>query len=70
VRHWTRALDLAPDNPDTLLNLGTLLWRQGRPAEARAHLERFLAVAPPARYAEDLASVRALLAGKENRAKN
>jgi len=63
ARLWTRALDLAPDDPDTLVNLGTLLWREGRRDEARPHLERFLAVAPPARYADDLARVRALLGG-------
>ena len=59
ARLWAHALLLAPDNPDTLFNLGTLLWRQGRREEARPHLERFLAVAPPFRYAEDLARVRA-----------
>jgi arylsulfatase A-like enzyme/tetratricopeptide (TPR) repeat protein len=61
VRLWTRALDLAPGDPDTLFNLGTLLWRKGRREEARPHLEQFLAVAPPLRYAEDLARVRAWL---------
>ena len=58
ARLWARALELAPGNADTLFNLGTLLWRQGRREEARPHLERFLAVAPPDRYAEDLARVR------------
>ncbi len=58
---WSHALELAPDNPDTLFNLGTLLWREGRREEARPRLERFLAVAPPARYAEDLSRVRAQL---------
>ena len=61
ARLWAHALLLAPDNPNTLFNLGTLLWRQGRREEARPHLERFLAVAPPARYAEDLARVRTQL---------
>jgi len=61
ARLWTRALELAPDDPDALFNLGTLLWRQGRPSQARPYLERFLAVAPPLRYAEDLARVRSQL---------
>jgi len=61
ARSWTRALQLSPDDPDALFNLGTLLWRQGRQGQARPYLERFLAVAPPARYAEDLARVRAQL---------
>ena len=58
ARLWARALELAPGNADTLFNLGTLLWRQGRREEARPHLERFLAIAPRDRYAEDLARVR------------
>ncbi|MFI4944140.1 MAG: sulfatase-like hydrolase/transferase, partial [Burkholderiales bacterium] len=61
ARLWTRALELAPDDPDALFNLGTLLWREGRPSQARPYLERFLAVAPPLRYAEDIARVRAQL---------
>ena len=61
ARLWAHALALVPDNADTLFNLGTLFWREGRQEEARPHLERFLAVAPPARYAEDLARVRTQL---------
>jgi tetratricopeptide (TPR) repeat protein len=61
ARLWAHALLLAPDDADTLVNLGTLLWREGRREEARPYLERFLAVAPPARYAEDLARVRSQL---------
>jgi len=61
ARLWAHALELAPDSADTLFNLGTLLWREGRREEARPRLERFLAIAPPARYAEDLARVRARL---------
>jgi tetratricopeptide (TPR) repeat protein len=61
IRLWTRGLALNPHDFDTLLNLGTLLWRLGRHGEARPHLERFLAAAPPARYAQDLAQVRAQL---------
>jgi tetratricopeptide (TPR) repeat protein len=61
ARSWTRALQLSPDDPDALFNLGTLLWRQGRQDQARPYLERFLAIAPPARYEEDLARVRAQL---------
>ncbi len=59
-RLWNRALALNPRDLDTLLNLGTLLWRQGRRDDARPHLERFLATAPSARYAQDIAQVRAL----------
>jgi len=65
VKFWTRSLELSPGSPDTLLNLGTLLWRQGRQSEARVQLERFVKVAPPDRYAEDLARVQAVLRRKE-----
>ena len=61
ARLWGRALELAPDDPDTLLNLSTLLWRTGRREEARPRLERFLAIAPPARYAADIAEARSRL---------
>ena len=61
ARLWAHALRLAPHNPDTLLNLGTLLWREGRVEEARPRLEEFLAVAPPVGYAQDVARVRTQL---------
>ena len=61
LRLWSQALALNPRDLDTLLNLGTLLWRLGRRAEARLQLERFLAAAPPERYAQDIAQVRAQL---------
>ncbi len=62
VRLWNRALAANPRDPDTLYNLGTLLWREGRREEARPHLERFLAEAPPPLYAQDLVRVRTWLA--------
>jgi tetratricopeptide (TPR) repeat protein len=62
IAHWEKALAQNPRDFDTLLNLGTLLEREGRRDEARPHLERFLVEAPPARYAADLARVRADLA--------
>ena len=62
VRLWTRALELDSRDVDSRLNLGTLLWREGRRDEATAHFRRFLSDAPPAGYAEDVARVRALLA--------
>jgi len=68
ARLWAHALLLAPDDADTLVNLGTLLWREGRREEARPYLERFLASAPPARYAEDLARVRTQLGPSKARA--
>ena len=67
ARLWTHALELVPDDADTLFNLGTLLWREGHRREARPHLERFLAVAPEARYVGDIARVRAWLGEREAR---
>jgi arylsulfatase A-like enzyme/Tfp pilus assembly protein PilF len=60
-RLWKRALAIDPRDPETLFNLGTLLWRQRRKADARPLFELFLAVAPEAAYAQDLATVRAEL---------
>jgi arylsulfatase A-like enzyme/Flp pilus assembly protein TadD len=49
---WERALALAPENVDALFSLGMNLARDGRAAEARSYLERFLRIAPPAMAAE------------------
>ena len=59
---WERAAELDPRLWDALLNLGLQGARQGRTAAARAALERFVAGAPPARYARDLERAGALLA--------
>ena len=62
---WRRAVDLDPQDFDTLYNLGMLLTTSGRPADAAIYLRRFLATAPPARYARDFSRVRAALARTE-----
>jgi len=41
-----------------------VLWREGRTAEARPYLERFVREAPPATYGKDIAVVRGWLAGR------
>ena len=66
VEAWQRVVELEPRDFDTLFNLGVLLTETGRPAEARPHLRRFLAEAPPDRYARDLPRVRAMLARVDN----
>ena len=63
IEHWKRAVELDPEEFDTLFNLGTLLLRQGSVAEARPYLERFVATAPPALYARDIERLRAVLSG-------
>jgi Flp pilus assembly protein TadD len=61
-RLFSLALETSPADPDTLFNLGTVLWREGRRDEARPYLQRFLASAPPALYAPDIARIRSWLA--------
>lgn len=61
IEHWRRALELEPRELDTVYNLGRVLWREGRTADARPYLERFVREAPPAIYAKDIAAVRAWL---------
>jgi tetratricopeptide (TPR) repeat protein len=60
-RRLRRALELDPDEHDALLNLGLILRRHGRAAEARPLLERFVAEAPQPLYAAQVARLRALL---------
>jgi tetratricopeptide (TPR) repeat protein len=59
---WRRAIALAPNDYDVLFNLAVLLHQQRRDEEARPYVERFVHDAPPARYASDIATLRALLA--------
>jgi Tfp pilus assembly protein PilF len=61
IAHWKRAVELNPREWDTLFNLGKLLRRQGREAEARPYIERFIETAPPALYGDDIRSLRASL---------
>jgi arylsulfatase A-like enzyme/Flp pilus assembly protein TadD len=58
---WQRAVDLKPDLWDALWNLGLKAAENGRPRQARAALERFVAGAPKGRYAEDIATARGVL---------
>ena len=64
LAHWKSAVALDPAESGKLLALAQLLGQRGRAAEARPYLELFVACAPPAVYARDLARVRAWLAGK------
>lgn len=56
-----RAAATNPRDPRSLYQLG-MLRQASRPADARAHFERFLAIAPPARYHRDIADARERLA--------
>jgi choline-sulfatase len=55
------AVGLDPRNYDALYNLAMALDASGRRDEARPYLERFTNEAPAARYAQDIAHVRAML---------
>jgi len=58
---WTKAISLDPRQYDALFNLAVLAGRIGRYDESRRALERFLSVAPPDRYAGNIAEARRLL---------
>jgi arylsulfatase A-like enzyme/tetratricopeptide (TPR) repeat protein len=64
---WREADRLRPGDFDLLFNLAMVLADSDRPADAVPYLRRFLRDAPPAKYAPDLARVRATLARIEQR---
>ncbi len=61
IAAWERAVALDPRDVNALFNLTLELHEAGRPNEARRFGEQFLATAPPALFAADIARVRALL---------
>ncbi|MEM7356640.1 MAG: tetratricopeptide repeat protein, partial [Acidobacteriota bacterium] len=58
---WKRSLALAPDDVDTLLNLGMVEAEIGNTEAARAALSRFLEIAPGAAYETKRRQAQALL---------
>jgi len=62
IASWQKAVELDATNYDALYNLATTLVRDGRMAEARPYLERFVRAAPPAFYEKDIRDVSAILA--------
>jgi tetratricopeptide (TPR) repeat protein len=61
IQRWRAAVALEPKAYDTVYNLGLMLRKAGRFAEARPYLERFVLEAPPVPYAADIATVRGWL---------
>src|SRR5207247_7831743 len=61
IERWKRAARLDPGDYQALFNLGSVLRRRGREAEARPYLESYLRAAPAALEAADVAKVRAWL---------
>lgn len=45
LKYWQRALQLRPDYPEALNNLGVLFMRQGRKAEAQEEFQKAMHVA-------------------------
>ncbi|HEY0788027.1 MAG TPA: tetratricopeptide repeat protein, partial [Thermoanaerobaculia bacterium] len=62
IAAWTRAVELDPKQYDALFNLAMVAGKGGRMDVAKRALERFVATAPPERYANDIAQARAILA--------
>ena len=62
IAAWERALELDPAHWEALYNVARVASETQRRDLARDALERFVAGAPPERYADDLAAARAALA--------
>ncbi len=62
IARWRKAVELNPNDYQTLFNLATTLEKQGDLAGARANLEAYVRVAPPALEGKDIAWARAWLA--------
>jgi arylsulfatase A-like enzyme/Tfp pilus assembly protein PilF len=62
IEYWKKAVARDPQNYDALYNVATELVADGRPAEARPYLERFVQTAPGSFYASDIRRLREVLA--------
>jgi arylsulfatase A-like enzyme/Flp pilus assembly protein TadD len=60
---WRKAVSLNPTDFNALFNLTMELFESGQAGEARRYGQQFVATAPPAFFAADIAQVRARLAG-------
>ena len=61
VQRWKRAVEINPSDYQTLFNLATTLDASGRTDEARGYFEAYLAAAPAALEARDIARVKSRL---------
>jgi arylsulfatase A-like enzyme/Flp pilus assembly protein TadD len=61
IEAWRRAVELDPRYYDALYNLGLVAAQEGELRLAESALARFVAAAPPQRYAPDLERARDLL---------
>ncbi len=60
---WDKAVELDPRQYDALYNLGMTAARLGETGRARRALERYVASAPPERFAPDIEKARRTLRG-------
>ncbi len=58
ISHWKRSIEINPKEWDTLSNLCRVLLDQGRQAEARPYVQRFLREAPQAQYSVEMIRFR------------
>jgi Flp pilus assembly protein TadD len=61
IAAWRRAVELDPAQHDAWFNLGLVAAASGQRQQAREALRHFVAVAPPERFAADIAKARAML---------
>ena len=62
IEMWKRAVTLDPRDFDALYNLTVTLVDAGRRDEARSFGNQYIATAPPAMYARDIARIKSILA--------
>jgi Flp pilus assembly protein TadD len=67
IARWRKAVELNPNDYQTLFNLATTLEKQGDLGGARANLEAYVRVAPPALEGKDIVWARAWLARQSGR---
>ncbi len=66
INWWRKAVNADPRLYDAMYNLAIVASRTGRNDVAREALHRFIATAPPQRYADDIVTARALLGQLEH----
>jgi arylsulfatase A-like enzyme/Tfp pilus assembly protein PilF len=66
IANWKKAVELSDKEYDTLYNLGITLIKIKRLREAVPYLERFIAIAPSPKYADDVEKIKEILARLKN----
>jgi arylsulfatase A-like enzyme/Tfp pilus assembly protein PilF len=66
IANWKKAVELSNTEYDALYNLGTTLIKRKRLNEAIPYLEKFIALAPRPKYADDVERIKEILARLKN----